>query len=117
MKATEVTFAVLEALAGSGDWRIQQAAAARSALAQAPAPALGEFRDAVLIVGHHQRLVEEQLERLQRLMWALVVVREITGRALVAYRHGEEAGAAALADIDQWFGANALSERLGGRRD
>jgi hypothetical protein len=114
MKATEVTFAVLEELAGSGDWRIQQAAAARAALAQMPAPALGDFRDAVLTVAHHQRLVEEHLERLQRLMWALVVVREATGRALAAYRHGEEVGTAALADIDRLMDVAALGRRPGG---
>jgi hypothetical protein len=107
MKPTAVAFVPLAQFSDSFAGRIEQAATARTALAQSSAPALGEFRDALLTAQHHQRLVDDHLERLRRLVWALVLVRDITTRALSAYRAGEEAGIAALADVGRLLDLDA----------
>jgi hypothetical protein len=113
MKAAEVSFAALERFGETFAWRIEQAAAARTTLAQTQTPALGEFRDALLTARRHHGLVEDHLERLRRLMWALVVVRDVTSRAVIAYRRGDEAGLAALADVARLLDLDGPSNRSG----
>jgi hypothetical protein len=79
--------------------RIDEAVEALNLIARAERPELGGFDDAVQTVRRYEILHTEHLQRLRRLVLALLAARQVAAVILTTYEQGEELNVAALRSI------------------